>query len=85
MPETCRFLGISIPMYHREHGPPHSHARCGDYRVTVNLESGIVEGRFPRPAPRHVLEWYEIHRQELDEDWTLAVSHKALKRIKPLG
>lgn len=84
MSEICRFLGISIFMYHREHGPPHFHARYGEYRVTVYLESGVVEGRFPRRALRHVLEWYEVNRQELEEDRALAVSYKALKRIKPL-
>ena len=29
MPEICRFYGIVIRMYFREHGPPHFHAEYG--------------------------------------------------------
>jgi hypothetical protein len=43
-----------------------------------------VEGRFPPRALRHVLEWYEINRKELEEDWALAISYRPLRRIKPL-
>ena len=84
MPEICRFLGISIYMYYRDHAPPHFHAQYGDYEVTVELESGVVEGKFPRRALRAILEWYEVHKDELMEDWQLAQHSEPLKRIEPL-
>ncbi len=57
MPEISRFLGIIIYINWREHNPPHIHAKYGEYQITVELGSLIVEGRFPKRALNHVLEW----------------------------
>jgi hypothetical protein len=84
MPEISRFLGILITMYYSDHQPPHLHATYGNYEITVRLEDGVVEGRFPRRALRHVLDWYEQHTAELAENWRLSRERKALKRIPPL-
>ncbi len=84
LPEICRFLGIVIGMYYREHPPPHFHAKYGEYEVTVQILDGVVEGRFPRRALRHVLEWYELHKEELMEDWQLAKARKPLNKLQPL-
>jgi len=84
LPEISRFLGIVIAIYHREHRPPHFHALYGDYEVVVNIENGVIEGRFPRRALRLVLEWYEMHKEELMEDWLFAEQRKPLKKIAPL-
>jgi hypothetical protein len=61
MPELSRFLGIIIAMYYREHGPAHFHAIYGDFEITVEIESGRVNGDFPKRAFAHVLEWKELH------------------------
>ena len=53
MPAICRFLGITIYMYHREHGVPHFHAVYGEYEVSVELISGAVHGTFSHRALRH--------------------------------
>ena len=50
MPEISRFLGIVIAMYYTEHDPPHFHAVYGEYDVTVNVQTGEIEGRFPKRA-----------------------------------
>ncbi len=84
MPELSRFLGIVIGMFHREHGPPHFHANYGEYEITVNILTGVVSGRFPRRALRHVLEWYELHQRELLENWDLAQQRLPLNKIPPL-
>lgn len=52
MPEISRFLGILIYMYYREHAPPHFHAEYGEFEITVEIESGVVSGRFPRRGSR---------------------------------
>jgi hypothetical protein len=31
-----------------------------------------------------LLEWYELHRDDLLEDWELAEQHQPLNRIPPL-
>jgi hypothetical protein len=56
MPEISRFLGIVIRMFYRDHAPPHFHAEYGAYEITVEIETGIVEGKFPKRALRAVLE-----------------------------
>ncbi len=84
MPEISRFLGIVIRMYYRDHAPPHFHAEYGENEIRVYLESGVVEGRFPKRALAHVLEWYEQHRAELEADWVRAVERKPLEGIPPL-
>ena len=84
MPELSRFLGIVIAMYYREHGPAHFHAVYGDAEITVEIESGRVNGTFPRRALAHVQEWRELHQGELLEAWSLARSSRPLPRIDPL-
>lgn len=63
MPELSRFLRIVIAMFYRDHEPGHFHAVYGEYEITVGIEAGVVKGEFPRRALRHVLEWYEMHKQ----------------------
>lgn len=84
MPEISRFLGIVIALFHREHGPPHFHAKYGDYEITVNIETGVVTGQFPPRALRHVLEWYDLHRTALMQNWDLAQERQPLNKIPPL-
>jgi hypothetical protein len=84
MPEICRFLGIVIYMLYDDHRPPHFHAEYGEYRVTVEIHAGVIQGRFPRRALRSLLEWYELYRDDLLEDWELAEQHEPLNPIPPL-
>ena len=84
MPEISRFLGIIIYMVYNDHVPPHFHAKYGDYQITIEIESGIVEGKFPRRALNAVMEWYQLYKEMLLEDWHLAVQHLELKKIPPL-
>ena len=84
MPVISRFLGIIIAMYWDDHAPPHFHAKYAEYEITVNILTGVVEGKFPKRALRHVLEWYELHKDELIEDWRLCQNDEALKPIEPL-
>ena len=84
MPEISRFLGIVIAMYYRDHAPPHFHALSGDHEVTIEIESGAVNGDFPKRALAHVQEWRDLHREELANTWTLARASKPLPKIEPL-
>ena len=84
MPEISRFLGIVIRMYIREHAPPHFHAEYGEYEITVDINSGVVTGKFPRRALTAVLEWYLLHKGELMANWEAAEQRKPLNKIKPL-
>ena len=84
MPEISRFLGIVIAMYWEDHQPPHFHAKYGSYRTTVAIQDGSIEREFPKRARGHVLEWLELHREELMEDWNLIRERQAPKPIAGL-
>ena len=84
MPEISRFLGIVIGMFYREHGVPHFHAVYGEHEISVEVETGTIHGEFPPRALRLILEWAELHKAELLENWQLAREGQPLERIAPL-
>ena len=84
MPEISRFLGIVIALFYREHGVAHFHAYYGEREVTIEIDSGTVRGSFPPRALRLVLEWANLHRQELIENWNAARQGQPLNPVAPL-
>ena len=84
MPVVSRFLGIIITMYWDDHSPPHFHAKYGGYEITVDILSGVVEGKFPKRALAHVMEWYDLHSEELLENWELCRHRENPSPIEPL-
>ena len=84
MPEISRFLGIVIGMFYSEHGPPPLHAVYGEFKMTVELASFAIRGQFPARAQRLVIEWMELHQQELLDNWARARERQPLLRIAPL-
>lgn len=84
MPELSRFLGIVIGMFYREHGVPHFHAVYGEHEISVEIETATIHGDFPPRALKLVLEWTNLHKPELLENWQLARQGQPLKRIAPL-
>lgn len=84
MPEISRFLGIIIYMVYNDHQPAHFHAKYGEYQITIEIETGIIEGKFPKRALNAVLEWYDLYKDKLIENWNLALQHSELNKIPPL-
>jgi hypothetical protein len=84
MPEISRFLGIVIGIFPRDHPPPHFHAVYGEYQITVGIQSGVVSGDFPKRALRLVLEWLDLHQEELLVDWDLVQAGRPANKIAPL-
>jgi hypothetical protein len=85
MPEISRFLGIVVAIYWKEHGVPHFHAKYGSSRASYAIEDfRLLEGHLPPRVTGLVLEWAAIHRNELLQDWTLAMEQKPLRSIAPL-
>jgi len=84
MPTVSRFYGIVVYMNYNEHAPAHFHARYQGEEVSVEIESGLVEGKMPRRALKLILEWYELHTEELLRDWELAQARQTLEPIPPL-
>lgn len=84
MPEISRFFGIIVFINYNDHHPPHFHAWYGDYKITITIEEGIVEGKMPKRALKMIFEWMEIYKSELFEDWENAKNKQPLNKINPL-
>ncbi|HEY6290521.1 MAG TPA: DUF4160 domain-containing protein [Terriglobia bacterium] len=52
--------------------------------MSVEVESGKIHGQFPARALRLVLEWANLHKEELIENWQLARQGQPHRRIDPL-
>ena len=47
MPEICRFFGIIVSLYWRDHNPPHIHFSYGNYECSISVLDRIVDGQAP--------------------------------------
>ena len=84
MPEISRFYGIIIRMFYGDHRPPHFHAIYGDNEITVDIQTGAIDGRFPRRALQLVMEWLDAHRHELMANWRKLENDLAPDKLDPL-
>ena len=84
MSEISCFLGVVICMYYDDHNAPHFHAKYNGYEVTIEIESGQVIGTFPKRALKALLDWHEIHKEELMINWQLALNDQPLNKIESL-
>jgi hypothetical protein len=84
MPQISRFFGIVIAMYHDDHDPPHFHARYAGREIQVRITDGRVIGEFPARARALVLEWWSLHREELENNWQRVSAGEEPQWITPL-
>ncbi len=85
MPEICRFYGIIIKMFYKDHAPPHFHAEYQEFEAQFDIQTlEIIEGELPARAKILTLEWAYEHRQELITNWNRARKPEELFRIDPL-
>ncbi len=85
MPTISKFYGILIRMFFNDHAPPHFHAEYGEFKAVVDIqELVVIEGSLPRRAQQLVLDWAELHQQELLEDWRLCMAKEQPRQIAPL-
>jgi len=85
MPRISAFYGIVILMYFSDHGPPHFHARYGEFDAQMTIETAeVLHGHLPPRALRLVRTWAGHHRAELMADWDRAQAERPLLPIEPL-
>ena len=85
MPEISRFFGIIVRMYFDDHDPPHIHVEHQSNKVLLDFQGNILRGILQsRTALRLVREWIDIHRDELEADWSLARAGREINKIAPL-
>ncbi len=85
MPEISRFFGIVIKMYWDDHTPPHFHAFYAGEQALIDIRTlSLFAGQLPPRALGLVIEWANLHQQELLADWRRAQGQEPLKKIAPL-
>jgi hypothetical protein len=72
MPELSRFLGIVIAMYFNDHNPSHFHVLYNEYDAEIEINNlSVLQGKLPARILGLAIEWAELHKSELTEDWNL--------------
>ena len=85
MPRLSYFYGIAVYIYYRDHAPPHFHAIYGEHEAVFEIATGLIlAGRLPLRARGLVEDWIATYRNELQQDWELAVASQPLLPIPPL-
>lgn len=85
MPTISQFFGIIIRMFYGDHAPPHFHAEYGDEKAIISIKTlTVLEGNLSRRAQALVLDWAELHQEELLKNWENAHKDKPLDKIEPL-
>lgn len=67
-----------------DHAPAHFHAWYGEYKVIVHIQDAVVKGEMPGRALKMILEWLDLHREELMDNWQKAQAGSQLEKIEPL-
>lgn len=85
MPQISRFQGITLTMYYDDHLPPHFHVRYNSQKAIIRISPvSWLAGEIPSKVKKLVVEWANLHKAELLENWELATKNKLLKTIEPL-
>ena len=88
MPILSMFYGIIIRIYlidNQHQNLPHIHAKYAEFEASISIEDGeILAGELPRKQLRLVQAWIELHRDELEADWEIAISGEKPYKIAPL-
>lgn len=86
MPFIATFFGIIVTINFFDHAPPHIHAEHGGLKALFDIRTGtVIAGRLSRRETRYVLQWIEMHRDELLQNWELAVQGRPTFKIEGLS
>lgn len=85
MPTISIFYGIAIQMFHRDHLPPHLHAKYHGSEAQVRIADGeIHRGYLPPTARRLVKRWVLRYKAELERNWHNGRALEPFERIPGL-
>lgn len=89
MPAICIFYGIIIRMYNEKggkHNKPHIHAEYQGKEAVIAFDGEILEGKdnIPKNKLKLIDAWLEIHKEDLEANWTLLSEGQRFFKIPPL-
>jgi hypothetical protein len=85
MPTICRFYGIKITIFFRDHAPPHFHARFAEHEAQIRIADGaITAGRLPPGAATLVNTWWKRYKGEIVRSWDRTQQTGLVEAVPPL-
>lgn len=84
MQEISRFYGMTVSICGKDHAAPHMHVQYQDMQMVMDLETGLMEGRFPPHGIALVQKWLEKYRSEIIKNWEIVLNDSTVKQVKPL-
>lgn len=83
-PRISEFFWIKVNMYYQDHNPPHFHVKYNEFECFISINDiQIIDWDLPIKVKKLVLAWTEMYKDELIENWNLAIQEKPLKPILP--
>jgi hypothetical protein len=67
-----------------KHNIPHIHAEYAGEEASIAFDGEVLSGSLTKAKMKLLLAWMEIHREELEANWSLAMRGEALYKIEPL-
>jgi hypothetical protein len=72
-------------MFHRDHGPPHVHAKYHGSEAQVRISDGEIQRGFLSAIARRLVKlWVLRYREELQHNWRRGQALEPLERIPGL-
>ena len=72
-------------MYFGDHPPPHFHANYEGNDCVLDIRTlSVIEGSLSPRAMGLVVEWANLHQEELMQAWNRAQAHQNPGKIEPL-
>jgi hypothetical protein len=72
-------------MNYNDHSPPHFHARYGDMKAVIAIQTlTLLAGSLSPRTFGLVMEWAAMHQSELLENWDFARQQAPIKKLHPL-
>jgi hypothetical protein len=85
MPELSRFLGMVISIYFDDHNPPHFHVLYNEYEALIAINDfTVLKGGLPSRVLGLAMEWANLHKAELLENWNMVQKDGKFFKIEPL-
>ena len=84
MPEICRFFGIIVSLYWKDHNPPHIHFSYGDYECSISVLDRVVDGQAPVKVIAQVNDWIDLHAAEILPVWEKGQIGAKLNKLEPV-
>jgi len=84
VPKICRWNGIVIEMFVRDHPPAHFHANYAEFEARIAIDTlTVLTSDLPRRVLAEVLAWAQLRHQELIENAELCQGNQPPKPIAP--